>query len=176
MTKQRDREAPRKARESGDFTYYTGIKCRNGHLSDRYTASGMCIECCKKVHKGAYKKSANEWPAKYPQLALVSYARKRARKKGLEFSLTKEWALDRWTGCCEITGIKFEKGAAGGENFSASIDRKDSRKGYTPDNCRFIAKGINTWKGRRTDKQLVTLAYAIVEAHKAGKIITDDNT
>jgi hypothetical protein len=25
--------------------YYTGERCKNGHLADRYTLSGACVEC-----------------------------------------------------------------------------------------------------------------------------------
>lgn len=35
------------ARIAGLPTYNTGKPCTNGHLSDRYTASGGCIECIK---------------------------------------------------------------------------------------------------------------------------------
>ena len=26
--------------------YFTGKHCKHGHLSDRYTVSGMCVRCC----------------------------------------------------------------------------------------------------------------------------------
>lgn len=40
--------------KSGLSTYNTGLPCIKGHLSDRYTASGGCIECVK-----GYAKSYN---------------------------------------------------------------------------------------------------------------------
>jgi hypothetical protein len=30
---------------SGDPRYFTGKACRYGHISERYTASGNCIDC-----------------------------------------------------------------------------------------------------------------------------------
>ena len=38
----------RKAREKGQTTYYTGRKCKHGHLSERYTKSGTCVACAKR--------------------------------------------------------------------------------------------------------------------------------
>ncbi|MDD4892759.1 MAG: hypothetical protein PHH73_02005 [Candidatus Rickettsiella isopodorum] len=32
---------------SGETQYYTGKPCKYGHLSNRQTASGACIECLK---------------------------------------------------------------------------------------------------------------------------------
>lgn len=39
-------EHPRSAAiRENKTTYNTGVPCRKGHLSDRYTSSGFCIEC-----------------------------------------------------------------------------------------------------------------------------------
>jgi hypothetical protein len=37
----------REAKAQGLDKYNTGKPCRNGHLSDRYTSSGACLECQK---------------------------------------------------------------------------------------------------------------------------------
>ncbi|OVZ82209.1 hypothetical protein [Yersinia kristensenii] len=29
----------------GQLKYYTGKPCRNGHLCERYTVNGSCVEC-----------------------------------------------------------------------------------------------------------------------------------
>ncbi len=38
--------------------FYTGKSCKNGHLSERYSASGRCVECYKARQK-RYKQSTN---------------------------------------------------------------------------------------------------------------------
>lgn len=43
------RGAKWEATEKGLFTYNTGKPCSNGHISDRYTKSGGCIECVKET-------------------------------------------------------------------------------------------------------------------------------
>jgi hypothetical protein len=37
----------KEAKAQGLDKYNTGKPCRNGHLSDRYTLNGTCVECCK---------------------------------------------------------------------------------------------------------------------------------
>lgn len=31
--------------------YYTGIPCKNGHLAEKHTKSGACVECMKEGKK-----------------------------------------------------------------------------------------------------------------------------
>jgi hypothetical protein len=37
----------REAKDQGLEKYNTGKPCRNGHMVDRYTSSGVCCECCR---------------------------------------------------------------------------------------------------------------------------------
>lgn len=39
-----------KARSRGLKRFYTGKKCKNGHLSERYVSTGACIECTKNTN------------------------------------------------------------------------------------------------------------------------------
>lgn len=32
---------------NGESRFYTGVVCRNGHLSERYTSTGQCIDCLR---------------------------------------------------------------------------------------------------------------------------------
>lgn len=100
-----------------------------------------------------------------PWSYLLQSARNRAKEKGWVFDLSDEWACSRWTGRCEITNIAFQtNGKRGPQPFSASIDRKDSTKGYTQENTRFILWGCNAIKGVGTDDDMWTIAKAIVSS------------
>ncbi len=47
----------------GMATYYTGKPCGRGHLSERRTTSGICIQCNKEAREAeqdAYKKARAE--------------------------------------------------------------------------------------------------------------------
>lgn len=76
-------------------------------------------------------------------------ARERSRKRNMPCYLTKEDILDmvvRSGGRCELTGIWFNNktGDSVRNPWSPTIDRIDSSKPYTKDNCRLVCYAINT--------------------------------
>lgn len=74
-------------------------------------------------------------------------AKTRALAKDLDFSLTVGWVEERTVaGVCELTGMPFEFYSDSNEQnpYAPSIDRIDSSKGYTPENCRVILWAVNT--------------------------------
>ena len=80
---------------------------------------------------------------------LLSSCRGRARRKGLEFDLTKEWLVPLLERPCPLTGIEFDFEGGPRNLRTPSVDRIDSSKGYTKDNCRVILWALNaafgTW-------------------------------
>lgn len=103
-----------------------------------------------------------------PWAYLFKSRKSEARLKGIEFTLTHEWAAERWTGCCELTGLTFEKNELSGPwPMSPSIDRIDQRRGYTPDNSRFILWGINALRGPGNDDTMIKIARALIEKFPA---------
>jgi hypothetical protein len=98
-----------------------------------------------------------------PWLNSLNNSRARAKKRGISFTLTKEWALARWTGRCEVTGIEFVLSDARNPYlFSPSIDRIIPSLGYTESNSRFVIHAVNALKGAGTDDDMVLIAAAIV--------------
>lgn len=101
---------------------------------------------------------------------LVRMAESRAKREGLAFDLTREWAEGRWTGACELTGIQFVQRSGTGRGsagpFSPSLDKIDPAKGYVQDNCRFILWAINRFKGKDADDVIFQIAKAISERLK----------
>jgi len=47
----RDTAARRRAKELGHTYYFTGKKCSRGHIADRLTSSGSCVECDRLRHE-----------------------------------------------------------------------------------------------------------------------------
>lgn len=45
----------REAKTLGLEKYTTGKPCKNGHLAERYTVNGTCVECSKKTYINADK-------------------------------------------------------------------------------------------------------------------------
>lgn len=99
--------------------------------------------------------AADEEPRRPPPWRPLLYAaRTRAKKKGLAFNLTNEWASSTWTGRCALTGLPFDPPSSMQSPMSPSIDRIDATKGYVIDNCRFILWGMNALKGRGSDEDV----------------------
>jgi hypothetical protein len=63
--------------------------------------------------------------------------------------------------------IKFDfqlgNGADVRNKFAPSIDRLDSSKGYTTDNCRVVIYQYNVAKGIWTDSDVLVMAQALIE-------------
>lgn len=99
-----------------------------------------------------------------PWLPLIKSARGRAIEKNVPFDLTAEWGQRRWTGCCELSKIKFNIGirGSGPKFFSPSIDRIEPTKGYVENNCRFVLWGINAFKHDATDTDVFMVAKALI--------------
>jgi hypothetical protein len=78
----------------------------------------------------------------------LNRAKDRAKARGREFDLTRDWLLDeveRLDFKCALTGLKFSACASSARTdpYAPSIDRIDSKKGYTKDNVRIIIFALN---------------------------------
>lgn len=125
---------------------------------------GRCRACYNLLRRNRY---AQRKRASIDHFAtpLLSNARHRG-KRYKHFNLDKKWVKRKLSkGRCEVTGICFE--FADKENnvsfFGPSIDRIDSTKGYTKDNCRLVVWGYNRAKGEHTDNEVLMLAYAVLK-------------
>lgn len=91
----------------------------------------------------------------------------RAISKGLDFDLTKKWILCRYEqGFCEQTGLPFNFNGGNGRHYknkhAPSIDRIDSSKGYTQDNCQVVVNQYNMAKGMWSDSDVLELAIELI--------------
>jgi len=100
---------------------------------------------------------------RYPWRMALENAKNRSSKKGFAFDLTREWCERNWTGHCAVSGLPFVFGTQSHFPFSPSIDRVESTKGYTQDNCRFVLFAINSFKGTGTDQDMLHIARAIIQ-------------
>lgn len=78
----------------------------------------------------------------------LKHLKKRAGRKGIEFNLDKDWLNDKKRiERCEATGIKFDMSKKPYLNpLYPTIDRIDSEKGYTKDNCQIVCHIFNIAK------------------------------
>jgi len=126
-------------------------------------------------------------PDRYANDALISWwtkqlatkARKGAEKRNIEFKLCEYDIILMFIRSgmkCEVSGIPFdmtnvvniEKFSRGRRFMRAkipSIDRIDSRFGYTPQNTRLVCAAVNIALGSWGDELLKELALGIVRNH-----------
>lgn len=92
--------------------------------------------------------------------ARITNARRRAKIKGLDFDLDVAWFEAKLgAGRCEISGLTFDYTDLA---LAPSIDRIDSRLGYTKSNCRVILYCLNAFKGSMDDEKCRQIARAFL--------------
>jgi hypothetical protein len=100
---------------------------------------------------------------------LVSGARNRALKAGIEFTLTFDDVYPTVAkGTCQVTGIAFDLSTHPKHRthpFAPSIDRIDSSKGYTTENIRIVCWWLNCACGVWGLETILPGMRAIVDAN-----------
>lgn len=98
-----------------------------------------------------------DWYAKYPEAAMVDGARRRAKQRGLAFTITR--ADVRIPSHCPALGIKLGKGGKRQAcDNSPSLDRIDNTKGYIPGNVVVVSNLANQIKSTATYAQVRAVA------------------
>lgn len=87
-------------------------------------------------------------------------AKQRAERKGLEFTITEDDIIipDK----CPILNVPFQFGTKASYDYSPSLDRIDTTKGYIKGNVWVISKKANTMKSNATWEELKTFATNIL--------------
>lgn len=115
----------------------------------------------RKQRPGAEYKSLRQ---RRPWKTLFDAKRSNAQKKGVPFSLTAAWFERNYKRGCAITGIAFVCGVGCINPLSATVDRLNSKRGYSPRNCRLVLHAVNALRGSGDDKQMRKIARAIIRA------------
>jgi hypothetical protein len=84
----------------------------------------------------------------------IANAKRRAKQLGVEFKITKDWLMLNAVTHCPLLEVPLDYGSTISASKSASIDRKDSKKGYTPENCKIISFKANRIKSNATIEEL----------------------
>lgn len=114
-------------------------------------------------------------------LTTFNKMKKNAEKRKIPFNITMEYIgnlFEKQKGYCALTGIKLElKKNIQDNKQTASLDRKDSGKGYIIGNLQWIHKRINKLKTDFVEDELIELCTYIVNyQHQKKRIIFKDIT
>jgi hypothetical protein len=116
---------------------------RNRTYGDGRQAS---CKACSKIRAKADRQ-------KNPANLLYLNTKYGAERRGLEFSLTKEWFVEKLdAGVCELTGLPFGP-VAEHDPYAPSPDRIDNDIGYRDGNGRMILWWLNKAKGTMSEDQ-----------------------
>ncbi len=111
-----------------------------------------CASCNAAYMRGYLRRRRVEAPAQ----AIWERAKRRARRLGLKFSLTRDAIIIPRS--CPALGIPIVVGGARSIN-SPSLDRILPAEGYVPGNVRVVSDHANRIKGDRTGRQLEERAH-----------------
>lgn len=128
--------------------------------------SSRCCRCARRIDKARYPESEKAAQARRflkkqaaPIAELLAYAASRARKKGIEFSISEKDVTV--PDLCPLLEIPLRSGNPAEKNNSPSIDRIDNSKGYVPGNVRVISNLANVMKHTASHEQLLLFAKNI---------------
>jgi len=102
--------------------------------------------------------------------SLLSGAKQRSQRKGLDCTITFEWVKERiTTGFCEATGLPLVLGLGEGpmKPFAPSLDRFDNTLGYTEENTMVVCWIYNSAKGTGTHEDVTKFVDAFYNKHIA---------
>lgn len=126
------------------------------------------INCKKPRCNICNRKRSREWDKKYWFRNIVRGCKNRAIKKNIAYEIDENFIenlLIKQHGRCNISNIEFifEKT---NKYYTPSIDRIDSKKGYTKDNVQIILRVINIMKTDLNQKEFINICTSIVEFSK----------
>ncbi len=129
---------------------YYCVECRETN-PDKFhkKVKNHCIVHAKELYSLYRKnqiKNKNSYTHKYPIRIKLSFAKQKALKRDLIFDLDEKFIKEleiKQDNKCIYSGISFDPTI---EEYSMSIDRIDSSRGYTKDNVQLVCVCVNTMK------------------------------
>lgn len=135
---------------------------KSGH--DFASGSEICRACVEWKNEFNKKKAAARLQRLKPEERMVEYARRRAEANGWEFTITAaDVVIPKF---CRVNGLKLTMPGNGPVlDSTATIDRVNNKRGYTPDNIEVVSMKANRMKSDHDLDTLKEVADYIV-SHK----------
>jgi hypothetical protein len=133
-----------------------------------------CKPCCKEGNEKSKKKKYSTIEGRVPTF-LIS-CRNNSSKRGNEFDITKEDLIEMWNiqgGKCAYTF--FDMDLQPNTPYSVSVERIDSKVGYTKENTVLVCNAINRMKSNFEPEIFYEMCRAVVATlgDKKGNLIVE---
>lgn len=97
--------------------------------------------------------------------ALVTVAKQRAARRGLDCTITRDYLFDLYQlqeGACALSGTPMTTIAGQGrQRTNISVDRIDSSLGYVPGNVQLVCDYVNTAKGDLSQAEFLDMCRKV---------------
>lgn len=116
-------------------------------------------------YKQTQKRAAKRYHEKTPRMNIHMALRHAVKRRETISPITTDEVMDIWRrqdNKCAISGVAMTWGKGRIMPTSVSIDRLDPDRGYEKDNVRLVCYQVNTFRGRWSDEQMLSMAKAIV--------------
>ena len=169
------KESDRVAREAARAARIMPHRCDCGETNPDKFHGGLKSVCyeCHKIRQAANARAATiernkdkepSLHATHPMLYnRLKNAQSRSTKKGMDFDLTFDWMLEQYKrqdGKCIYSKVVMSTVESGPR--SVSLDRVDSTKGYTRDNCQLITAFVNRCKYNYPEVEFLELLNEVL--------------
>lgn len=128
--------------------------------------ASVCTDCNRDKSRQFYHSESGQLTHR------VTAAKSRAEASGYGFDIDKQFIgelLVEQEGRCAVSGVLLDTSDTGTAKVrgrhTPSIDRIDSKKGYTRDNVRLVTQAVNIAKGVWEDKDLVEFSVDWLKHH-----------
>lgn len=137
------------------------------------------------VNNGQKRGSKNPTWKGYKKISgrLFTQIKRSAGIRNIDFNITIEYIYDLYEkqgAICALSGLNLSLPCSDEHyvtgNYTASLDRIDSNKGYTKDNIQWVHKWINRMKQNLQENEFLYLCSCIVENNKDKIKDVDINT
>lgn len=157
-----------KCHETKSFEFFSKDKYRNNGYRiackacaaasfTKYRASDAYALRQEKATQQRTHQKQTDPVARWATMA-IGNARKRAKQLGVPCTITKEWLVAAAPTHCPLLEVSLDYAATVSCAASASVDRKDSTGGYTPENCKIISFKANRIKSNATADEISLVA------------------
>ena len=130
---------------------------RKDHAKQSFLNDWQCKNCVQKSKRYSENRPIGDFAR------IFNKFKKSSQNRGIEWNLSIEDIQEKFNGLCSLTGwnisVKYN-------NCNASIDRIDSKLGYTINNIQWVHKDVNMCKGHYSQDFFIKMCSSIHDNFK----------